>query len=1509
MTKKSTLTRLPIRSSIIALSIHTVVAADGLWTNPAGGSWASAGNWSAATIADGSGFTADFSTLDIAADATVTLDGPRTIGILRFADATTPSNNWILAPGTGGPLTLSSIGVPQVLVNSQSADIGAVVEGTQGINKGGAGVLTLSGANTFSGLLQVGAGTVKAGNAAALGAAGAGNETVVASGATFDVNGSALSPTEIVHISGSGVGSAGALVNTGVAQQNALNRVVLNGNATVGGTTRFDIRPGTAPTLDLAGFTLTKTGANQFSMVGTTITPGSIVINEGTFSIETTSVVNASGLITINSPGILGVYGNAMDGATTPAPLFMRPIVSNNGTISNLNSDANIGGTVAINTGTTLTLTGGFTTQMRGVISGTGSMLKTGPGTFAFLPANTFVGKTTVTGGHLGMHNESALGPAPATFQADQLTLDGGGLYTVAGGFFYIGGGPVFSGTRGITVGANGAIFDAYGHANARSRIGLNSLVSGPGGITKNGGGVLEILTPNTYGGSTTVTGGPDISDTAALAAIQLGDYGGLSTGALNFTNTGAINGLRFLASGNFTNNVTLSSAVGSRTRFVADGNVTAVIDGLIEGGSFDGPELQFGGGAGTIVLNGDKTYASDTVVNGGTLILNGSIEASDTVVKAGGTIGGSGTVRLLTLEDGATILAATPPLNSIFGVDAFKTTTGVNVLVRGGSPTPGVKTVDVVAYGDDTDGVPPDIANFNTAAYRGATLSDDTVNNKITLSYTSSALTWNGTGPNWDVATSASWVEGTGMFYQGDAVTFNNPAAESTVTLAGQLAPSSITVNNTNTYTFSNTGTIVSGSLVKTGTGMLVLPGANSFDGGTTINGGTISLSASATASGSNNPGALGTGPVTVNSTGLLKLWIANGATSYFSNPITLNGGRILGEDGVNVLKGGVTLAAGGGTMSAKWNNKNVVVDSVMSGPGKLTVYRETPSGETQASVILTKANTYTGGTDILSGFLRVAYSDSALSTGTVTFTGAGTLATAVNGGPRTVSNAVSLPTGIIGSLDGGQFPLTLSGVISGPGTLQSTSSGLIVLSGANTYTGGTNVTGTALLRLDSPGALGSTGTISMTGGTLQASAANTADYSARFSSAAGQLYRLNTNGQSVAWASPLLSSNGSLWKYGPGTLTVTGASTYGGGTNVQGGVLETALVSDTGATPIGTFGTAGGSFLSLGGGTFRYTGSAVVSTARSLWSDQVASGIEVTNPAAVLTFTGTGGNINKPFTKSGAGSLVITQPINNAGTTITVTGGNLTLNGANTYTGDSLVSGGTLTLGTATLPNTADVRLGTGGSLVLNFEATDVVDEFYIDGVAQAAGTWGSLASTATNKTSRITGTGILSVTTGGSGGGNAYDTWASAAGLTGANNGKLIDADMDGWDNLTEFALDGAPLSGIRGGKMVSKIATVGGVSSLTLTLPVRTGATFSGTTEKTSAAINGVIYKIQGTETLSSYPLEVIEVTGADATALQSGMPALSTGWTYRSFRLAGAVTATSKKFMRVVISEG
>jgi hypothetical protein len=92
-------------------------------------------------------------------------------------------------------------------------------------------------------------------------------------------------------------------------------------------------------------------------------------------------------------------------------------------------------------------------------------------------------------------------------------------------------------------------------------------------------------------------------------------------------------------------------------------------------------------------------------------------------------------------------------------------------------------------------------------------------------------------------------------------------------------------------------------------------------------------------------------------------------------------------------------------------------------------------------------------------------------------------------------------------------------------------------------------------------------------------------------------------------------------------------------------------------------------------------------------------------------------------------------------------------------------------------------------------------------------------------------------------------------------------------------------------------------------MTLTLPVRTGATFGDSSgDQLSALIDGIYYRIEGDATLSPLADSITEVTTGDETAIQAGLPALGTGWTYRTFRAAGTVPTAAKSFLRAKISE-
>ena len=155
--------------------------------------------------------------------------------------------------------------------------------------------------------------------------------------------------------------------------------------------------------------------------------------------------------------------------------------------------------------------------------------------------------------------------------------------------------------------------------------------------------------------------------------------------------------------------------------------------------------------------------------------------------------------------------------------------------------------------------------------------------------------------------------------------------------------------------------------------------------------------------------------------------------------------------------------------------------------------------------------------------------------------------------------SNSDLNVTGILVDQDGAG---TIYGHLGAAGSLTKAGAGTMTLSATNAYTGGTTLTA-GILKLNAPetagvsGPLGESGTNTFSGGTLQYSAANQYDYSSRFSTATNQLISIDTAGQNVTFASSLTSSGGTLTKLGSGTLTLTGANTFSGGTSIGNGTL----------------------------------------------------------------------------------------------------------------------------------------------------------------------------------------------------------------------------------------------------------------------------------------------------------------------------------------------------------------
>ena len=279
------------------------------------------------------------------------------------------------------------------------------------------------------------------------------------------------------------------------------------------------------------------------------------------------------------------------------------------------------------------------------------------------------------------------------------------------------------------------------------------------------------------------------------------------------------------------------------------------------------------------------------------------------------------------------------------------------------------------------------------------------------------------------------------------------------------------------------------------------------------------------------------------------------------------------------------------------------------------------------------------------------------------------------------------------------------------------------------------------------------------------------------------------------------------------------TGANTTGILTIGNNGVFNTG-------TSAGNFIVGNGSVASIKG-TINLNDGGTLATARSIVNGATSH--------AISTFNFNGGTLqataaNANFISNviinvrdgGAtidttgGSVTIAQPLVHSTLSgdaasdggLTKTGANtLTLTGANNYSGGTTVSAGILSLTlNNTLSNNSAVRLAaSAATLNLNFTGTDVVASLYIGGTQQASGIWGATGSGAAHTSDRITGSGLLSVTTGSGG----FGSWATTNNVLGGAN---ADSDHDGIPNLVEYALALNPAgSDGAAGTFVGKILT--------------------------------------------------------------------------------------------------
>jgi autotransporter-associated beta strand protein len=154
-----------------------------------------------------------------------------------------------------------------------------------------------------------------------------------------------------------------------------------------------------------------------------------------------------------------------------------------------------------------------------------------------------------------------------------------------------------------------------------------------------------------------------------------------------------------------------------------------------------------------------------------------------------------------------------------------------------------------------------------------------------------------------------------------------------------------------------------------------------------------------------------------------------------------------------------------------------------------------------------------------------------------------------------------INLGLGLVaggGTIDTGAAGITISGPISGTPGITKLGSGVLLLTASNGYSGGTNlIDGT--LSVANSAALGSTGSLTFSGGTLQYNGIST-DFSSRISPiAAGQAAYIDTDGQRVTFATSL-SGSGAMVKLGAGSLTLEAAESFSGGLDVANGTVALA-------------------------------------------------------------------------------------------------------------------------------------------------------------------------------------------------------------------------------------------------------------------------------------------------------------------------------------------------------------
>lgn len=948
------------------------------------------------------------------------------------------------------------------------------------------------------------------------------------------------------------------------------------------------------------------------------------------------------------------------------------------GRTATIGSEAALGA-LTVRLGAPRTFTVGATDTLRlrnGVIGGSDGWRKVGAGTIELGGLSSYSGATVVEAGLLRLAPGASLPAAAPLVLHLGATLDLAGTSQTVRNLSGLGG-TVRLGGGMLTVGAGAGTFAGS--------------IEGAGGLVKRGAGTITTLSGvNDFTGPVTFAGGM----LKVSADRQLGAAPSALAAQLFFQGGGLQLG------GSFDLDPRRTITLGSGGWIDTNGFATAY-EGAINGSGYFQKR-----GLGALRLAGAGTYTGETYVEAGTLVLD---FAADARAKTGAASQLSLGPAVLRLEGGT----STPSVQSFAALTIYNGAASIQVesgegqtaqLDLGGVTRTGGATVDFLlpAAGSVTTTTTNRLGILGGYATVGGTdwaRNDGTGRIARFTAYDADSLA---TGANADLTTSRTL----GVSANPNSLRFHTPAAvqlalDSPVTLtlgtpgnAGgilvtsavgnhpvQVAGGTLTsagvdlvvLQNNTAHPVTIASRIVDGSsaigLTKSGPGTLILTGANTFTGRTTVNGGTLRLSAG---------GSLRAGTqVVLNAAGVLELGGMAQTLSY-----------LYGGPETRILLGSSTLTVGG----------NSLTEGSIEGSGGLVV-----DGDFFTALRLRGTNTYSGPTVLRSGALYVDRAESLSAASPLVFAG-GTLVLEdvalrrenfTGAANARISGSGAVIAGAGDGIFAGQLGGGLALVKDGAGTTT-------VLTGENSHGGGTTLKA-GTLRILSDRALGIepvvTGTnLTFDGGTLQLGA----DI---FRIHENRGVRLESGGGTIdtnsfrTYLRGVISGPGALTKIGAGTLELSGLvpNDFAGGLTVKEGSVSAFRPEGFGAV---------GQSVVLDGGALEYSSGTFARHLTLGPSGGALRGGNSTTFAGVIDGPGA-------LTIEQANSITLTGANRYEGGTKVGQGGFLRVQGGQRGLGTGPVTvqrGGVLGLGSADdLPAGELVRLEPGGALGLFDSALD--------------------------------------------------------------------------------------------------------------------------------------------------------------------------------------------------------